>query len=101
MIYLALGSLLLAGGAIGQRARQRSVDALTFLAIAVFLAFAAGATRVYPPGTEAEAIAAGIALAIVGRLIVRDPTPALRWLALALGTASGLYALLGPAGGLF
>lgn len=99
MIYLALGSLLLVAAALGRRPRR--FDALSALALVLLLALVLAATRVYPPATEAAAVGSGAIVAVVARLIVRDPEPALRWIALAAGIAAGLFAVFGPADGLF
>jgi hypothetical protein len=104
MAWLALGVLLLLLAVPGGRGKARHrVDAPGLAAIAAFAASAWLALPVYSPGKVAiVALAGAAALSIAMVLGLRHgaPQPA-RWTMLALGAASCLFAVFGPADGLF
>lgn len=101
MIWLALGSLLLAAAAFGRG--RSTLELPRILALVALLALAAASLRVYPPTRAAAGLGIGTAAAAALRF-AWDPAPGrqwLRWWALALGLCAGLFALFGPAGGIF
>lgn len=104
MAWLALGALLLLLAVPGGRGKAGSrVDALGLAAIGAFAATAWLALSVYAPGKVAAialawSAALGFALLLGPR---RAPPDRARSALLALGVASGLFALFGPADGLF
>ena len=102
MAWLALGALLLLLAVPAGRGKTARVDPIALAAILGFAATAWRALSVYPAGKVAPialawAAALGLMLAAGRR---SAPTPA-RWTLLALGAAASLFALFGPADGLF
>ena len=101
MAWLLLGALLLL---LAVPARGgKAVDSTGVAAIAGFAATAWRALSVYPPGKVAPIALAWAAAMLAMLLLGRRRAAPLRarWALLALGAASSLFALFGPADGLF
>lgn len=99
MAWLALATTLLLWSAFAERSRR--VDALAVLGWACIIALTAGAVRVYPPRTETLALVGGTAAAAIALWLTGSFRPWARWAALSIGLAAGLFAIFGPAQGLF
>jgi hypothetical protein len=104
MAWLALGALLLLLAVPGGRGKAvHRLDPLGLAAGALFSAAAWRALSVYPAGTVVPiALAWLAALGLVLWLGPRRAPPrSARWALLTFGAASSLFALFGPADGLF
>ena len=103
MAWLAIGALLLLLATPGGRGKAAlRLDPPAAAALAAFAAAAWLALSVYPPGRVAPvalAWAAGFGLLRLARAPAARQMA--RWALLTLGIASSLFALLGPADGLF
>lgn len=102
MAWLILGALLLLLAVRGDRGKVARLDALGMAALACLAAAAWWSLRVYPPARAAPMLLAaplGLLLLFPGGAW-RAPSAA-RWAALTLGAAASLFALFGPADGLF
>ena len=102
MAWLILGALLLLLAVRGGGGKAARVDALAMAALACLAAAAWWSLRVYPPSRAAPML---LALPLGLLLLLAKGAWALpfaaRCSALALGSAASLFALFGPADGLF
>ena len=102
MAWLILGALLLLLAVRGGGGKAARVDPVGIAALACLAAAAFWSLRVYPAARAAPMLLAaplGLLLLLPGRGW-RTPFAA-RCAALALGSAASLFALFGPAEGLF
>lgn len=101
MAWLLLGAALLLLAVPGGRGKARPVDALGLAAIAAFAVTAWLALPVYSLARIAPIALVWSAAASLALLFAPRTAPqGLRWTGLALGAASSLFALFGPADGL-
>ena len=104
MAWLMLGAmLLLLAIPVGRGKAGCPPDAPVFASVAAFAASAWLALSVYSPGKVGAVVlawAAGLGLLLLVGPRIAAPNAA-RWALLALGAASSLFALFGPADGLF
>ncbi|HEX8669073.1 MAG TPA: hypothetical protein VF727_11965 [Allosphingosinicella sp.] len=100
MAWLALGAFLLSFAALG-RGGKPAFDLTGALAAAALLVAVAGAWRVYTPVEALLTVALAAAAALLARKLLGREPPWLRPAALLSGAAAALFALLGPADGLF
>lgn len=100
MAWLALGSTLLLLALMGAGGKPR-LDAPTAASGICLLATGLTALRVYQPGMVAAILFGGLCAALLlGRAGMLKRRPA-RWAALTVGAVASLFALFGPADGLF
>ena len=103
MAWFGLGALLLLLAVPVRGGKAGRIDPIGLAAIAAFAAAAWWSLSVYPIGKVAPIAlvwAAALALLLLFRPSHAAPPPA-RLTLLALGAASSLFALFGPADGLF
>jgi hypothetical protein len=102
MAWLILGALFLLLAVRGGGGKAPRLDPLGLAALACLAAAAWWSLRVYPAARAAPMLVA-LPLALFLLLPAKGlgPPLAARCIALALGTAASLFALFGPADGLF
>lgn len=102
MAWLILGALLLLLAVRGGGGKAARLDAPAVAALACLAAAAFWSLRVYPaPRAAPMLLAAPLGLLLVLPKGKWGAPSAARWAALALGAAATLFALFGPAEGLF
>jgi len=99
--WLALGTFLLFAAVGASFRAPRAVDSVSAIAVALLVGALLQSFQVYPMERALVAMAGGMAGAVMVTSFRSPDRRSVRILALSAGAVSCLFALFGPAGGLF